>query len=591
MLILGGTSLAMADVAVLNEQDPFDIVQQESTGDVFSKEKPIFDSDNVYVFATEISEVKENVRVVPEEKVIKNTPIKVVGTRTRDAMLAINGDSVKVNPQIFSDDLCRDCLQLTEYLYLGTKRYVEDKRVYPGAFRKKTNLPRPPLYETLKGRKIKIFAPIYGTNGGQEGAYIGMLAYRDYRKQGEKRLELFVVFEGSQGEPFEFLGGIGGASWRTNFQSNKVEVDAQKLNLDKKHGKLCFHEGYYNKIYTSKIFLEEKLEELFSRLGIKEFSEFKSQKSGNVTQKDVDNWRGFSVDVYIFGHSQGGGLTQIGAPYVTATIGRWLYGDAFDNKTFNVCHAICMSPARAIGDQHTLEVLLDVMGNGNIFGWCSPIDAIPCLPLGENVSKGHVEKLGMIVAAKILKAISKFLPKKWSELISLVSETKDCYETLPIFAYVDYAEVLEKYCDIGISVYREYLDVLQKTGAIGDKGEIGKQIENLEEIKKKIPEIKDTVALMQENYFKAHTSKWFTSKYYALKAVHYLKKLLLKLSQPSDLIGSQHWGAPVKLQNPENNQNIWIETLFCSKLLDSNVQENLDRGMEYEKRKRSIIEW
>ena len=566
LLFLGCTSLAIARPQVSNENDPFEIVQQENTKDVFIEEnKQIFDNDNMRIYEEETSAAKESSYTA----IGKVVPTMVRGSRTQDAMLTISGTDVKVNSKIFSDNLCRDCLQLTEYLYLGTKRYDETHRVYPGAFSANSDLSRPPLYETLKNKNIEVFAPIYGTNGGREGAYIGMLAYR----KTADHLELFVVFEGSQGESFEFLNGIGGASWRTNFQSAKVEADAQALNLPKVYGKLSFHEGYYNKVYTSKIFWEEKLEALFSHLGIKKFSEFKPQNSGNVTQQDVDNWRGFSVDVYIFGHSQGGGLTQIGAPYITATIGQMLYGDTFDNKTFNIAHAICMSPARAIGDEHTMDVVQDVMGKENIFGWCSPIDLVPCLPLGYNINKRPMDKIRTTVGLKILGFISKFLPKKLSEFISVISETKFCYETLPIFAYVDPCELFTDYAETGLKIYRDYLDMIEKSKVVGNKKECEDQIKNFEEIKKEIPKIREIITSMQENYFNAHTSNWFTSKYYALKAAHYLKKLLKKVSL-GDLMGAQHWGAPVMLKNTNSDKNIWVETLFHSEKLDSNVLIN-----------------
>ena len=514
-------------------------------------------------------------------KIKREKPLKVIGTRTQDSMLIINGDDIKVNPKIFNDDLCRDCLQMTEYLYLATKRYDKDHRVYPGAFLKETDLPRPPTYDTLMSRGIEIFAPIMGVNGGIEEAIVGMLAYRLQ----QRHLEIFIALEGSQGEPFEFLEGIGGSSWRTNFLSNKKDSEAQKFNLDKKYEVLSIHEGYGNKILSSRPDLIEKIRALCKYRNIKDISEYDGA-SDNVTQQDIDNWRGFTIDVYIFGHSQGGGLTQ--AMLIAMEIGRMFYGYAFDNKTFNTIHLICMSPARAIGDVHTLCVILDVWGIGNIFCFCSPIDIIPCLPLGHNIDKRPLLKLRATVGLMILKAISLVLPKKWSDFISAISSTKFNYEELPIFAYVDYGDVLVRYCDESIKVYREYLGIMKEKGAKVDEKQWQKKIDSCNQIKKKIPEIRKRVTSMQENYFKAHTSNILTSKYYALKAVHYLRKLL-QIVPIEDLIASQHWGAPVLLQNKDSKRQIWIETLFNAGLIVPDIQKAIDRGIEYKQWKGEIV--
>ena len=546
--------------------------------DVFGNTKSVFEQENE-IGASEDGESY----IIAQQKTMKDALIKVIPTNQDGAMLKINGDDIKINPKVLNDDRCAMILQLTEYLYLGTKRYAKDKRVFPDAFG--PGPLKPPVFKILTPLGVVIFAPIWGLNGEREVAIVGMLAF--FYMDGS--WYFFVIFEGSQGESFEFLGGVGGASWGSNFKSGKANVIAEILGLDKKYGMLSFHEGYYKKIISMKTSLEQKLNELFTHLGIKKFSEFKPSKPGNVTQQDVDNWRGCSVKVYIFGHSQGGGLTQVGAPYVTTLLGRWLYGDSFDNKTFNVCHAICMSPARAIGDEHTMDVVQDVMGKGNIFGWCSPIDIIPCLPLGHNIDKRPITKIRATIGLIILKAISVFLPKEWSELISAISSTEFNYETLPIFAYVDYGEVLEQYCDIGIKVYNDYLGTVQKTKAKGDQKAIQKKIENFKQIKKQMPKIRSIVTAMQDNYFKAHASNVIISKYYALKAVHYLRKLL-NIVPVVDLIASQHLGALIMLRNPDNGKNLKIEKLFNWELPGSNISKDIWRGVEYEKHKNALID-
>ena len=518
------------------------------------------------------------------EKSMGNVSTKVIPTNQGGAMLEINGDDIKVNSEVLNDEICATILQLTEYLYLGTKRYAKDKRVYPDAFG--DGPIKPPVFKFLTSSGVVIFAPIWGLDGGKEKAITGMIAFF-VPKTENKDLILWVCHKGSQGEDFEFLGGYGGASWGSNFKSGKASVVAETLGLDKKYGVLSFHEGYYKKIISMKQSLEENLNKLFTHLGIKKFSEFRSSKS-EVTQQEVDNWRGRSVKVYIFGHSQGGGLTQVGAPYITTLIGRWLYGNSFDNKTFNVCHAICMSPARAIGDEHTMDVVQDVMGKGNIFGWCSPIDIIPCLPLGHNIDKRPIAKIRATIGLMILKAISVFLPKDWSELVSAISSTKFNYETLPIFAYVDYGEVLGRYCEEGIKVYREYLRIMKEKGAKVEEKQFQKKIDSWNRITKQIPEIRKIVTSMQKNYFKAHTSNIVVSKWYVLKAVHYLRKLINKVPV-EDLLASQHLGAFTILQNKDMKPPVRYEMLYNASLPDSNIQKAINRGIEYERWKGEFV--
>ena len=601
LLFLCATGFAMASAKIEQDIfadlenprnfDPKKAVQQDTVkdafvdNDMFGNEKSVFEQkDEIRTPEDRETYIIAQQESMGNEKSMGNVSTKVIPTNQSGAMLEINGDDIKVNSEVLNDEICATILQLTEYLYLGTKRYAKDKRVYPDAFG--DGPIKPPVFKFLTSSGVVIFAPIWGLDGGKEKAITGMIAFF-VPKTENKDLIIWVCHKGSQGEDFEFLGGIGGASWGSNFDSDKASVVAETLGLDKKYGVLSFHEGYYKKIISMKQSLEENLNKLFTHFGIKKFSEFRSSKS-EVTQQEVDNWRGRSVKVYIFGHSQGGGLTQVGAPYITTLIGRWLYGNSFDNKTFNVCHAICMSPARAIGDEHTMDVVQDVMGKGNIFGWCSPIDIIPCLPLGHNIDKRPIAKIRATIGLMILKAISVFLPKEWSELVSAISSTKFNYETLPIFAYVDYGEVLGRYCEEGIKVYREYLRIMKEKGAKVEEKQFQKKIDSWKQIKKQIPKIRKIVTSMQENYFKAHTSNIVVSKYYALKAVHYLRKLINKVPV-EDLIGSQHWGASVLLQNKDSKRPVWYEMLFKESLIDSNIQKAIDRGIEYERWKSKIV--
>lgn len=595
LLFIGSTSLAIAaNEVVSNERDPFEIVQQENREDAFGEREQIFENDNVSAFASE----KENIHVTSSNEATKGKLIqaigqpKVVGT-DQGSMLSVSKDGVKVNSDVLDGAHHQDILWLTQYLYFATKRWTEDRYIYENAF-DATPSEKPLGWEELKKSNIKIAAPIHGTDGKKAEAIIGMLAYRDLRAE-KGLLELFAVFKGSQGETFEAFSGYGGPSWLTNFQGLKHICDAQELGLDKYKGKLSFHDGYYSKIYTSKRNWENELRKLFNALKVKGISEFIPQKSGDVSQQDIDNWRGCKVKCYIFGHSQGGGLTQIGAPYITTFLGRWLYGKTFDNKTFNTCHAVCMSPARAIGDKETMDVVLDVMGEGNIFGYCSPIDLVTCLPFGKNY-RGIIKR--------VLDKISPLLPEDYQNAISSVDKIGIAsYETLPIFAYVDYGALFEKYCEIGSKVYSEYITMQLSPYHKHFHPEFEVRIKEIQEkgkalaqIKEKLPEIKEHIEKMQEHYFKAHS--FWTAAYHIARTVHHAIALI-RIVGLSTLVGIQHWGAPVILHHPDLAENVIginvykgyrMDVLFSRDMIEAqSIQECLDRGTAYDKHKKEVI--
>ena len=576
---------AFGNVIIQNNTDAF----LENTNSFENPKSSVFSVENQssQEVTPENFPSQENVEKTPIEVVFKEpqAPIAVMGDRP-EPMLFLTPDRVIANSNVLNDAIFTDILQLTQYLYFSTKRYAEDKLIYPLAFDFSTPNGKPEIYNTLQSKNLRIFRPFYGTNGGKQGAYIGMLAYRKL----EKHLQLFVILEGSQGESFEFLGGIGGASWRTNFQANKMTVEASKFGIPKQYwsqgdGKLSYHEGFFQKIFTSKTFFQSELHSMFRELGIKNFSDFQPANGTEVTQKQIDDWRGFTVDLYIVGHSQGGGLVQVGAPYYTILIGEYLYGPSFDNKTFNISHAIALSPARAIGAPYTLKVIMETMGKGNIFGYCSPLDIVPCLPLGHNIDKRPLAKLAAKVGLASLKLISAFLPSEYAELVSTISKTKNNYETLPIFAYEDFCFILEKYCNYSIKAYDKLLQLISDTKAIGNTKKLQQEKERFTKIKQKLPELRKLVKSMQEHYFKAHTANILSSHYHTVKCISTLRKLL-KICPVGDMIGSQHFGCYTVLQN-ENQA--WLECLFSSEILQKSIQTMLDYGMKYENDKRKII--
>ena len=523
--------------------------------------------------------------------------------------------SPTINTKVMNDALFKQCLQMVEFLYLSTKRYQRDRLIFPGNLQPyDLTLSRSNLYDDLTKSNINIFRTLQGTNGGKEGTDIGLIAYR--KIEHKNKLQLFIVLEGSQGENFEFLGGIGGASWRSNLQAEKQnDINAQDLNIDEKYllngdGKLSFHSGYYSKIFTSKIFFERNIRDLFNQLNILPFSRLNIKAENldaNILQKEVDAQRNISVDVFIFGHSQGGGLTQIAAPYFTTFIGEYLYGKSFDNKTFNTAHVICLSPSRSIGDVYTLNVIKNVLGEGNIFGYSSDADVVTCVPLGNNINYSNVKKLGLNAMFGILKLISYFLPKNLSELASTIASVSTNYETLPIFAYEKTEDLISNYCKYSLDALNKRSEALnqsnkspvesilqtkfnKKSFEKSEKKKVQKEINSLKETQTQIVKISEYLRGMKEHYFKSHTSNKITSSYhFACTAKHLVQ--LFKACPIANFIASQHFGTEVFLEFKVDGKTYFSsECLFNHQLLEGNLQKALDRGVEYEKNKQKVID-
>ena len=409
-------------------------------------------------------------------------------------------------------------------------------------------------------------------------------------------------------EAFELLGGLGGASWRTNLQAHKENnIPAQNLNISSKYllngdGKLSFHSGYYNNIFTSIIYFERSIENLFSALNIQSFDAL-GIKDDNLDaatlQYTVDQKRNLSIDVYIFGHSQGGGLTQVAAPYYTTFIGEYLYGKNFDNKTFNTAHAICLSPARAIGDPYTWNVIKNVLGEGNIFGYSSDADIVTCVPLGQNVDLSLVKKYG-------LKVISHVLPNDLSELAKTIASVSTHYETLPIFGYESTDSLIDNYCKYSIESLNQHLNALNQSNYLPVesitnsklnlekfkkdqiKG-INDKIKSLQKTQKNLNDLRNNLRDMKTNYFKAHTSNPLISNYYIALTAKNLYGIF-KICPIYDFIASQHFGSNVFIEFDVNKQTYFFSNaLFNHKLLKGNLQEAINNGVEYERNKQNII--
>lgn len=507
-----------------------------------------------------------------------NKPLKPIALKNFGPMLKVAGEQILVNKEVLDDKLFKECLQLVEYMYFGTKRYTSAKRIYDDAFRK-NGTEKPTLFQTIKDNGITIASSFFGTNGKTEGTEIGMIAYRKLPAV----LQLFVVLEGSQGEDFEFLGGFGGASWLTNFQAKKVTTKASEtFDLDEKYllkgdGKLSYHEGFLEKISGSNRFFRDAIYSVLNEtFGIVDRSKKISKKDGLILKDSVDKKRGFTVQVYILGHSQGGGLVQVAAPYYTTYIGQYLYGQNFDNEIFNTVHAICLSPARAIGDKSTLNVIERVMGKGNIFGYCSPMDPVPCVPLGSNIDGHKAKGIGFTILRKLAKILSHFVEEKLSTLLKAISGVNCHYEDLSIFAYEDYNDVLKRYTDLSIEALR---DIKKQIATV-------KILQRIQENGKKIREhLKD----VQENYFESHNHKFRQDDYLAKAAYHLVK--VFKYCPPANYLAAQHFGTYTCLKWKDKNgkDQSKVDALFNHQLFEGDVQKAIDRGIDYNKHKASFL--
>ena len=601
----------LAHFAVLEDIKDNEVSQTTSTESFFDERKSfekLLETDNNIV-----NDEREGLNTGADQTSAEaaKTPEKL-GNHNNGPMLTFNLDGAPIlNEKVLNNALFLNILQVIEFLYMSTKRSNEVTLIYPGNFSELTDLHRSFHVDVLRQAGIKVLCEITGTDGGMRSAIVGMIAYRN---KGDK-LEVFIVMKGSQGESFEFLGGIGGGSWRTNFQAKKVEFSIQDFGISKKYSsnptsKLTAHSGYFTKINESKQLIEIKLRELFIKeniLSFKEISATQRETDSVLDQRTIDAIREKTVEVFIVGHSQGGGLTQLAALCYTCWIGEYLYGPNFDNKNYNTVHAIALSPARAIGDEKTMQMLKDVVGEGNVLGYCSPIDVVPCLPLGHNLSLDPVKAFGQKLLSKLLNGIALFLPDSLRSLAKAVAETESFYETLPVFAYEDPIDLMKQYCELSIKTLETYKEALKNPNKIHrdcigkseqevkqfnkkEMEEVEKQLKLLGKLKNSLKDARTFIAKMQENYFKAHTKNIAKSDFYAIKAIHYLWKLN-KICPFSIIIASQHFGAKVYLEWPSKDGNsvFCIEDLFDGKLLNKNLPNALAEGIKYEANKTQVI--
>lgn len=523
-----------------------------------------------------------------------------------------------INTEILDSETFYDIFIANQCIYQTTKRYNQTGFLFPQ--NQNTNPKHEdysPAFQKLNERNIKIAGFISGTQGAaniKENAIIGIVAYKEVVKNNKKEIRIFVIEECSQAEGFQFLGGIGGASWMTNFNAKKVEVNPKNLEIPNKYlsksdEKLSFHEGFYNKIFSSKSSTEKCFKNLFPKLNIKNFEEIKNDLGVNESiaglklKEKVDQYNKCSVKIYVWGYSQGGGLIQVTAPYLTCWAGKYLYGDTFDNKAFNMVHAICFAPARAIGNAATLKVIENVMGSHNILGYCSYADAVPCLPLGSNIGYDPVKKHGMKLLQNVGKAICLILKDPFKSFLKTLCGAENFYETLNVWAYEDPFYLIKQYCTLSIDVAKKYIECLNDKNILPiaclQKSKIDVQKHKKEEIKnankiinrlsktqKKIGKVEKCFKAVQDAYFKAHTSDTRKSNRNIAKAVAHLTEMLIHINV-QDFVAPQHFATYGYLTFKVNGKTYVtsLELGFHEELPKRDLQAAVNLGVEYHKAK------
>lgn len=534
----------------------------------------------------------------------RNTPTVALPDCTQHTLLKIRNDgTLTFNEDVINPDVFQILTQLVQYMYQSTKRSAPDQLMYPGNF----GYGACSTLKSLLEQRGLHMVPFFGTHGGQEGSEIGLISYR---KKGH-RLQIFIILEGSQGEPFEPLGGTFGPSWMTNLKAEKAKVKPDQLNIPAKYNATpyTFHSGFFNKIFQSKRFFERSIMKCLKRCSVDPFDQAWTKNKSIHTPQElkhfIDTQRKVTIDVYIAGHSQGGGLAQVAAPYITTFLGQHLYGPLFDNKIFNLTHTICFSPARAIGDVYTMQMVEDILGALNIIGYCSPLDMVPCLPLGHNIGQDKFKELATNIFLKLGKLISRLLPKAYRDACEAICSSDNHYETLRYWAYEDPIEILERFCSISLKEVERYKKLLSNPDVLPLKAateakpknfyleKAEEDLKSIQETQKNLPDVKKWILGMQDHYFKAHTTNFLMSNYHAFKALNRLKKLF-KVCPAGFLIAMQHFG-PFYCYNFENKGSKWVslETAFNTLILPCESMDDLNKkinnAVQYQQEKDRII--
>ncbi|MDR0755298.1 MAG: hypothetical protein LBE99_00030 [Puniceicoccales bacterium] len=518
-------------------------------------------------------------------------------------------------------EICQILAYLNAKAYGNTKRLSEDQYVFNedlyGVGEGDTSAASQWLSEQGIIAK-KPFVGLHGAGENKELDYPGFVAYRIHEKVGGwKHVDIFVTFRGSQGENFQALGGLAGASWLTNLDADKLIAHGSEFGISDKYftskseSRLSLHQGYAQKFTSFKSSLSSHLTELlnddltlasYKTLSNKSLDKDKSLK-GPALKSYMDGKRKCTFQVYCTGHSQGGGIAQISTAFVTTFIGEYLYGSNFDNKIFNLVYGVFFSPARAWGNEHTRIVYENVVGVNNMVGYSTVMDVVTSMPLGHNVEKDKGKAAILEIGKFVLKGIAKLFGDPCDSLVKLVCNSKNSYETLTHWAFEDPVDIFSKYCRLNV----EAIDTFVKDAKAGkivvdDKAKYTKSLleekknfENFVNNAKNVGNLNTYIKETQEEYFYAHREGGLFSTirrdYHILRAVKSLTKAIKMCVSPVHFIAAQHFG--VYSYNRLLDKNELIKTnlgqYFGVRLLSFDLQECVERADAYYEKKNRMV--
>jgi hypothetical protein len=327
--------------------------------------------------------------------------------------------------------------------------------------------------------------------------------------------------------------------------------------------KLSLHQGYARKFISFKPNLRHRLMELLHEdlkivpfdILAEGFSDKDRNLRGLALKSHVDHVRKCTYQIYCTGHSQGGGVAQVTVAYLTTLLGEYLYGPNFDNKEFNSVYGVFISPARAWGNKSTRAVYENVVGVNNMIGYSSVMDIVTCMPLGHNIEKDKANATMLSVGKHILRGLAPFFTPPYNELVKLICNSENSYETLTHWCFEDPVRVFTEYCKSNIATINLFVGDVKAGKLVVDNEapyvksllEVRKKFKDFFNNKRQAEELRTLIKEVQEAYFFAHKDGFLFVRtkrnFHALKAIAKLKKVIEICMGPEHFIASQHLGA------------------------------------------------
>lgn len=531
------------------------------------------------------------------------------------SMIVFNNKTQKNEIQV-KQKVCERIAWLNKQSYEFTKRSSEN--VYTNAdrnFKERDGLTFSPAYQWLKKQNIKnvktLLAGIHGTNNTYETDNPGFVAYSESKKKdGTRKINIYVTFHGSQGEYFQSGGGMTGASWLTNYDGQLYQCKAEQIGeiypVSQADKKIALHRGYALKVKGCMDSLRDSLIKVFEKCKLASYKELEKSlhlsSSSHLTEiiQKVNTANNAHVQVYCSGHSQGGGVAQIAVAYVTSFVGNYLYGDQFDNRIANLCYGIFFSPARAWGSEDTKNFYEAVVGENNMIGYSSIMDVVTCVPLGHNIEKTKVGKSAYEFFSFIFKhilskltVVNELIPQDLLTALEAVAMCQPNYATLSNWAFESPVNLLKNYCDNSYKTIKNFVDEIKANERpVENKAETLTQLQatlkNLDNIRRidNLNAFETCLKKTQEHYFSALNAKgfvgFFSKRYHTLKAVKYMLAALKLCGGASTFISSQHYGSAFITPYIKNKKTYYrVSDLFQPENLSFDLEKCYEFAQKY----------